>query len=305
MHWQTHKDLSLLLAFEGFEKDLLEELSHQQVVVEDRVDRLIVARGVKTRPAWAQAYGRNLRVQTIKSVSDASKTLKAHGRRWACASQSLHRRSELIQEQTFRFKDPVIGFRAKLPADTWGIWALWDQHTLLFSAETSEVLPLGEVVFKEDEAPPSRAYLKLWETFTLHREVPAAGSRVLDLGSSPGGWTWALSQMDLQVTSVDKAPLEPKVAADPRVKFLKKDAFKIKPADVGQIDWLFSDLICYPARLLELVQMWHDAGVKNFVCSVKFQGETDFKTLDQLAAWPGARLIHLCANKHEVTWLLG
>ena len=162
------------------------------------------------------------------------------------------------------------------------------------------------MIFQEDkENSPSRAYLKLWEVFTLHGVRPKSGARVLDLGSSPGGWTWVLQQLGCEVTSVDKADLDPRVARLARIKMLRQDAFKVKPQDVGPIDWLFSDLICYPAKLLELVQIWQTgAGIKNFVCTIKFQGSTDFQTMKLFAAIPGSRLVHLCHNKHEVTWIL-
>jgi 23S rRNA (cytidine2498-2'-O)-methyltransferase len=44
--------------------------------------------------------------------------------------------------------------------------------------------------------------------------------------------------------------------------------------------------------------------VKNFVCTLKFQGETDHDSAAAFAAIPGARLLHLHHNKHELTFLL-
>jgi 23S rRNA (cytidine2498-2'-O)-methyltransferase len=77
------------------------------------------------------------------------------------------------------------------------------------------------------------------------------------------------------------------------------------PADIGAVDWLFSDIICYPSRLLGLVRRWLDAGLAcNFVCTLKFQGETDHETARAFAAIPGAQLFHLHHNKHELTFAL-
>ncbi len=39
------------------------------------------------------------------------------------------------------------------------------------------------------------------------------------------------------------------------------------------------------------------------VCTVKFQGETDFAACDAFAAIPGGQLLHLFHNKHELTFL--
>jgi 23S rRNA (cytidine2498-2'-O)-methyltransferase len=62
--------------------------------------------------------------------------------------------------------------------------------------------------------------------------------------------------------------------------------------------------VCYPARLLALVERWLAAGTcRRFVCTIKFQGETDHATASRFAAIPGSRLHHLFHNKHELTWI--
>ena len=44
-------------------------------------------------------------------------------------------------------------------------------------------------------------------------------------------------------------------------------------AEPEPADWLFSDVIAYPRRLLALVQTWIASGaVPRIVCTVKFQG---------------------------------
>ncbi len=70
------------------------------------------------------------------------------------------------------------------------------------------------------------------------------------------------------------------------------------------MDWLFSDVIAYPAPLLALVQRWVASGLAGrIVCSVKLQGDTDHAATDAFAAIPGGRLMHLLHNKHELTFL--
>ena len=44
--------------------------------------------------------------------------------------------------------------------------------------------------------------------------------------------------------------------------------------------------------------------MRNFVCTIKFQGETDHETARAFAAIPGASVLHLHQNKHELTLLL-
>ena len=84
----------------------------------------------------------------------------------------------------------------------------------------------------------------------------------------------------------------------------KESAFALAPDAIGPLDWFFSDIVCYPTRLLELVRRWLAAGtVRRFVCTLKFQGATDHATAREFAAIPGSRLIHLHHNKHELTWV--
>ena len=132
---------------------------------------------------------------------------------------------------------------------------------------------------------------------------PGPGDVCIDLGASPGGWTWVLQKLGARVLSVDKAPLDASVARLPNVEERRESAFGLDPRSLGRVDWLFSDIVCYPKRLLTLVRNWLDKGdVRRFVCTIKFQGATDFATMREFAAIPGARLLHLHHNKHELTW---
>jgi 23S rRNA (cytidine2498-2'-O)-methyltransferase len=70
------------------------------------------------------------------------------------------------------------------------------------------------------------------------------------------------------------------------------------------VDWLFSDVIAYPDRLLALVQRWIEAkAARHIVCTIKFQGPTDHDSADAFAAIPGGQVVHLFHNKHELTFL--
>ena len=176
---------------------------------------------------------------------------------------------------------------------------------LCSAPHSTNPFPNGEIQFVEDRiGPPSRAYLKLWEVLTLIGRRPGPGAKRLDLGSSPGGWSWAFEQMGAQVISVDKAPLAPEIARLPGIEHRLESAFALDPRTAGPVDWLFSDVVCYPARLLGMVERWLAAGTcRNFICTVKFQGPTDHETARRFAAIPGSQLRHLFHNKHELTWI--
>jgi len=128
--------------------------------------------------------------------------------------------------------------------------------------------------------------------------------RPTHLGASPGGWTWVLQSLGARVIAVDKAPLAPRVVSLPGVETREESAFGLAPATVEPVDWLFSDMACYPSRLLALVRRWMDAGaLRRAVCTLKFQGDTDHETARAFAEIPGSRLLHLHHNRHELTWI--
>jgi 23S rRNA (cytidine2498-2'-O)-methyltransferase len=113
-----------------------------------------------------------------------------------------------------------------------------------------------------------------------------------------------LAQLGVRIISVDKAPLAPEIARLSGVEPVAESAFALDPRMVGPVDWLFSDIVCYPARLLALVERWLAAGTcRRFVCTIKFQGETDHAIAARFAAIPGSQLRHLFHNKHELTWI--
>jgi 23S rRNA (cytidine2498-2'-O)-methyltransferase len=208
----------------------------------------------------------------------------------------------LIESQLPPVKPRELTFPVAAPTAHLGAWTLLAQDRLLASPTKTSPFANGACRFVEDRSgPPSRAYLKFWEACTLLRRWPAPGETCLDLGAAPGGWTWALASLGANVTAVDKAPLNPAVAAMPGVSVRQASAFGIAPEPV---DWLCCDVVAYPARLLALLRRWLDAGAaRHIVCTIKFQGETDHATAEALAAIDGARLVHLYHNKHELTFL--
>ena len=289
------------LAATGFEADIEREIGQSF----QRFGRLFLCDGPLKPAAWAQNIWLDPVVLDIQSIGDAARQLRAIQRNWALYDFQLHRRARLIEEKLPYVSAKPVMFPAPAPTAPLGSWMLIDENHVLASAVCSSPFKNGEVQFVEDrEGPPSRAYLKLWEAFTVTGIYPQPGQKCIDLGACPGGWTWVLAELGCDVISIDKAPLDPKVMAMPNVTCRQESAFGLDPASVGRVDWLFSDIICYPEKLLGLVQKWIDSGlVKNFCCTIKFQGETDFKTADAFAAIPGSSLRHLSCNKHELTWM--
>lgn len=292
---------SAYLAADGFTDDLIAELGPR---VREVFDRLVIANGPAAPAVWAENIWRNPQYIQIDSIGDAAKKLRAIQRSWANYAFDYHRRSKLITEKLPHVSGKPLTFGKALPTSPLGSWTLLRDDLMLAAADCSSPVPNGAFVFDENkEEPPNRAYLKLWEALTRLPRMPQAGETCLDLGACPGGWTWVLQGLGAQVISVDKAPLAPHIEALPNVRYVQQSAFALKPADIGRVDWLFSDIICYPERLLRLVQEWKASGlVRNMVCTIKFQGETDFKMTDSFLDIPGSSAVHLYNNKHEITW---
>jgi 23S rRNA (cytidine2498-2'-O)-methyltransferase len=288
------------LAAEGYFDELAEELGP----VERVHGRLLIAAGPPRAAAWAANVWLDPRPIGVASISDAAAKLRAIQRNWAVYAPQFHRRAMLIQEQLPKVSARSQVFEAPAPTSPLGSWTLLDRCTVLAAPHCTSPFAHGEVHFVEDRSgPPSRAYLKLWEALTLLGTRPQPGETCLDLGASPGGWSWALQRMGAKVISVDRAPLVAGIARLSGIEHRFESAFALDPRTLGPIDWLFSDVVCYPARLLALIERWLAAGTcRRFLVTIKFQGETDHATARGFAAIPGSQLCHLFHNKHELTW---
>lgn len=288
------------LADAGLEQPLAEELARRGATIAAWHGPLALSLDPPVASAWALDIWDAPQEVPAPSIKAGADALRAVQRNWSLVPLLHHRRATLIEARLPPVKARPLVFPEPAPSGHLGGWTLVGSETILASATKSSPFPQGAARFVEDrEGPPSRAYLKLWEALTRLGQCPQPDEHVMDLGAAPGGWTWALAQLGCQVTAVDKAALDPRVAALPNVALRRESAFGLPPEPV---DWLFSDVICYPARLLGLVRRWQGSA-RRMVCSVKFQGATDHETAEAFAALPGARLFHGAHNKHELTFV--
>jgi 23S rRNA (cytidine2498-2'-O)-methyltransferase len=288
-----------------FREDLRLELKLRGIKILEQYDRLFLCEGQAQSVVFAQDTWNDVEIINYNSISNAAELLRERSPRWSHYSIHNHRRGELVADKTPMARIKNYNFLDEIPQTSIGAYSLLSDKEMLISPKTICPLPFGEINFNEDKTtPPSRAYLKLWELFTLYKLTPEAGSKVIDVGSCPGGWTWVLQTAGCHVVSVDKAPLDEKIAQLPNIEFRQESAFGLRPQHIGNLDWFYSDIICYPSKLLELVNRWRDSGlVKNFACTIKFQNETDFETMFKFQEIPNSKIIHLSCNKHEVTWI--
>jgi 23S rRNA (cytidine2498-2'-O)-methyltransferase len=295
------------LAIHKLESELEKELEIKGLKIAEKRDRLYLVEGDHPAMIWAQVSVFGLERIQITSINDGAKKLKALGRNWGLFTVGHHRRAQLIQDELPKYNRKPIAFRHPLPTTAMGFWTLLEPDLMIASTKTSSPFALGEMDFMEDKVmPPSRAYLKLWEFFTVYAPEAISGGTAIDVGSCPGGWTWVLRTLEFdQTISVDKAPIEKRIMDLGQITFRQESAFGLDPKDFDTIDWFCSDIICYPERLLNLVKRFLESGkVKNFVCTIKYQAETDWESTLKFLEIPGSKIVHLHHNKHEVTWFL-
>ncbi len=272
-----------------------------------RDGELLTVLGETRKAYWVRNIWKKPFIAEFDSINDAAKILRAIQRNWAVYPFRLARRASLIAKALPRLPSKPKVFPFELPDNPMGAYTLLDENHLMASAICSSPWPNGELVFEEDrEEAPSRAYRKLWEAFLLAGSMPQPGEHCLDAGASPGGWSWALARLGARVTAIDRAELDSRIAALPQISFIKHNAFSMDPKELGPVDWLFSDIICYPPKLYEWVCKWLESGLcKNFICTIKMQGNSwDKETVQRFAEIPGSKIEHLWHNKHELSWVL-
>ena len=293
--------ITAYLAAEDFVDQAAAELKGVQAVH----GRLIIAGGVPQTSCWIRNIWFEPRMFRIRSITDGAGALRAIQRNWIMYSFGWHRRSALIQEKLPHVSARPLRFPQQVPQSPLGSWTLLAPDLMLASARCSSAFPHGEVRFVESkQGPPNRAYLKLWEVFCRIQKMPAPGEVCLDAGASPGGWTWVLQQLGANVLAVDRAAPAPEILQLPRVTFRKGNAFSVVPDQDRRFDWIFCDVACYPAKLLDWVSKWQNSGkCRNFVCTLKLQGNSCYGIIRKFAALPHTAFLHLSHNKHELTWI--
>lgn len=268
---------------------------------------LVLAEGPPQRCRWAQNVWLEPYRLSVTSIRDAVHQLCVLQRNWWPYAYQLHRRSELTREQLPHVTARPLRFPEPAPIAALGSFTWLENTTLLCSPRCSSPFPNGEprfVEFGEDEGPPSRAYLKLFEALTLLGASPGPDDRCLEIGAAPGGWTWVLGTLGARVLAIDRARLAPSLRRMPNVEERPGNAFAATPDSVGRVAWLFSDVICYPDKLFRYIEQWLASGAcQNFVCTLKFQGSEHYGAIESFAAVPGSRIVHLAHNRHELTWM--
>lgn len=135
----------------------------------------------------------------------------------------------------------------------------------LAEADNSAMWPMGIPRLKFPRSAPSRSTLKLEEAW--HHFIPrdqwderlAAGMTAVDLGASPGGWTWQLVNRDIEVMAVDNGPMNEALLESGLVGHYRADGFAFRPK--RPVDWMVCDIVEKPARNAALLETWIGDGL--------------------------------------------
>ncbi len=264
-----------------------------------------------TRLIWPLQVWTNAKLLNFESIKKASSLLSKDQGPWQNLSTQRHRRAQLISSQTHSVKTrPQVLFRDEIFLDS--VWRLIDANTLVTGKHWGPRTPLRTYIFAENkEDPPSRAYLKLWELYNRIQYFPT-NRNFVELGASPGGWTWVNAELNCRVWAFDKAELSKSLSKNPNIYFHKKDIFKVHPNNIQEfvensktLHGVFSDVIAETTRLTELARTWSDSKKEICVFTIKFKGSPNMEPVYKLLNdFPNSRALHLEANKNEITWYL-
>jgi 23S rRNA (cytidine2498-2'-O)-methyltransferase len=298
------------LAAVGFEEQLRRELAWAGAGPLRWHGRLALSDEAPLTVAWAANVWFDVERLEIASIADAARQLRDRQRNWACFLPDGDRprgRAKLIADRLPPLAGRPLALGELAPAAPLGSWVLLENTVVLAAARCSSPFAHGEIRLAEERSgPPSRAYLKLWEALVRLGRWPAGGDRAVDLGASPGGWTWLLARAGARVLAVDRAPLDPEVAALAGVAWRGESAFGLDPEAAGPLRWWCSDMACYPERLLALLERWLATGALagvNVVATVKLRGLADPGLVAGFRALPGVEVVHLHHNRNELTVL--
>lgn len=301
LHNLKNKKLTVYHPFHSFEKQLIEELSKPT----ERFGDLLIYKNQNKKALWAKNIWKDAEIIKIDSIGDAARKLRSLGKVWVPYFHDNIRRATLIQEKLNKVPSKRLNFLEKVPKTPLAHWTLVDRDHILMSANCSSFRANGDWEFNEDKLnPPSRAYLKLWDLFTRMQFHPSKQETCLELGASPGGWTWVLSKLAGKVITYDRAPLADNIAKQKNIKHHIGDAFLVTPETHPEVDWVFSDLICTPEKLYNWLLPWlKDTKPRKFCLTIKLKGDGNTEWIQKFQSLPEAQVIHLYHNKHELTFL--
>lgn len=153
-------------------------------------------------------------------------------------------------------------------------------------ATNSSPWPGGVPRLKFPPSAPSRSTLKLEEAFHVFMDKSAQdsllkpGLRIVDLGASPGGWTWQFVHREMFVTAVDNGMMASSLLETGMVDHIKEDAFKFRPRT--PVDWMVCDVVEQPSRVAKLASQWIESNLcKHLIVNLKLPMKQRLEEVDK------------------------
>lgn len=225
-------------------------------------------------------------------------------------AERLHKKQRRLLRARVAADSPVSEdeafVQAALESDTEGFVSVSLPEERRRLRRVTSRFPAGIVRVPGDRRPPSRAFRKLLEAEAHLGRAIGRGETCVDLGASPGSFSFVALERGASVVAVDRSPLRDDLMRHERLRFAEADAFRFTP-DERPVDWLLCDVIAFPERTIDLVDRWLGQRLcRRFVVTVKFRGEDDYAKLEELKRVlerHGAEFTvrQLLENKNEVT----
>jgi len=185
------------------------------------------------------------------------------------------------------------------------------------SVDNASPWHMGIPRLKFPSLAPSRSTLKLEEAILVfltdqqRKKILRPGLSAVDLGASPGGWTYQLVSRGIKVTAVDNGPLSPAVLESGLVNHVRADGFGFVPSKPA--DWMVCDIVEQPARIARLVGQWMARGwCRRSIFNLKLPMKKRYEEIERCTAllWEQLpknrsryrlRFKHLYHDREEVT----
>jgi 23S rRNA (cytidine2498-2'-O)-methyltransferase len=169
----------------------------------------------------------------------------------------------------------------------------------------------GPCRMADDDLAPSRSYLKVEEAYGIIGAEPKPGETVCDLGAAPGGWSYSAAKRGARVVAVDNGPMKGGALDNPLIDHRTDDAFGFSPGKNATYDWLFSDMLEDPHKIVrQVVSPWLVGGwCRRFVINLKFGRVDPIGLLADLRSKDspfvthasGVTISHLYHDREELT----
>ena len=240
-------------------------------------------------------------LQQARQQLDASSPWVIHA--WTQADHSHPRvLSELTTVEAPRPGQWVISWVEVRPDE---FWAGAHRH-----GEGRFILPGGFVPLELPADAPSRAWFKIEEAIRLFRLPFRERQMAIELGSAPGGASFALLERKLKVVGIDPAEMHPRILQHPSFRHVRFPASQLTERDLPDVaHWLLLDMNVAPQVTLRLVERLlpkYSHTLRGVVLTLKLN-EREFAAeiphwLERVRAmgFPEARAIQLPSHKQEI-----